>query len=435
MKIQKGFKFKLKPTEVQKQKLLQCGGNTRFLWNYFLKLNQEYYKETGKFKFYYDMATVLPKLKEEYSFLKETFSQSLQQTLKHLDKALRDKFKNKKGFPKFKKKVLFKDSFVCPQKWRLKKGYVFVPKIGEVSWIKHRNLQGKPKSITISQNGDNWFCSVFCEYDIKDKNKLDKNIVGIDVGLKDFAVLSDGTIIKNPRYLKKYENRLAKEQRKLSKKQKGSNNRLKQRLKVRKVYSRIKNLRNDFLHKTSNSIAKNYDGVVLEDLNISGMMKNHKLAKSISDVSWFEFKRQLEYKCSWGFKHFIQVGRFEPTSKTCSICGNVQEMPLSKRIFKCEKCGMVKDRDLNASENINRLGQSRINACGDDSLELSMKQEKAGLENQTEATRACPVECHGCKLYNTDNCLYKLEHLLILDTEPHTSHPNHKNTSNHLERI
>lgn len=386
MLIQQGYKYRILPTKEQEKSLLQCGGNTRFLWNYALKTNQDYYKETGKFKFYHELAVSLPKLKEEYPFLKESFSQSLQMVLRHFDKALKDSFKKEKGFPSFRKKMLLSDSFTCPQKWRLGNGFVFIPKIGEVKWIKHRAMKGKSKSITISQDGDKWYCSVLCEYTIPDKAKKCDNIVGCDVGLKEFAVLSDGTVISNPRHIKKYENKLAKEQRKLSKKQKGSKNRFKQRLKVRKIQNKIRDTRKDFLHKTSNSIAKNYDGIFVEDLNIKGMMKNHCLAKSIGDVSWSEFNRQLEYKCKWSFKYYIKIGRFEPTSKTCSKCGCVQEMPLSKRVFDCPDCGISIDRDLNASLNIrnigiNTVGHTGINACGDGSLEPSLKQEKECLEN------------------------------------------------------
>jgi len=386
MLIQRGYKYRILPTKEQEKSLLQCGGNTRFLWNYVLKINQDYYKETDKFKFYHELAVSLPKLKQEYPFLKESFSQSLQMVLRQFDKALKDSFKKEKGFPTFKKKMLLNDSFTCPQKWRLGKGFVFIPKIGEVKWIKHRAMKGKPKSITISQDGSKWYCSVLCEYEIKESNKKVDTIVGCDVGLKEFVTLSDGTIISNPKNAKKYEKQLAKEQRRLSKKQKGGKNRFKQRLKVRKIQNKIRDIRRDFLHKTSNSIAKNYDGIFVEDLNIKGMMKNHCLAKSIGDVSWSEFNRQLEYKCKWSFKYYIKIGRFEPTSKTCSKCGCIQEMPLSKRVFDCPDCGISIDRDLNASLNIrnigiNTLGHGGINACGDGSLEPSLKQEKECLEN------------------------------------------------------
>lgn len=386
MLIQRGYKYRILPTKKQERSLLQCGGNTRFLWNYVLKINQDYYKETGKFKFYYELSALLPTIKEEYPFLKESFSQSLQMVLRQFDRALKDSFKKEKGFPSFKKKVLLNDSFTCPQKWRLSKGFVFIPKIGEVKWIKHRAMKGKPKSITISRDDNKWYCSVLCEYTVPDRAKKCDNVIGCDVGLKEFATLSDGSIISNPRHIKKYEEKLAKEQRKLSKMQKGGKNRFKQRLKVRKIQNKIRDTRKDFLHKTSNSIAKNYDGIIVEDLNVKGMMKNHHLAKSISDVSWSEFNRQLEYKCRQEFKHYLKIGRFEPTSKTCSNCGYVQEMPLSKRVFNCPNCGISIDRDLNASLNIRNIGlntggHTGIYACGDGSIELSLKQEKECLED------------------------------------------------------
>ena len=381
MLVKKGFKFRLVPTKEQKQKLLQHGGNSRFMWNLFLKTNIDYYKETGKFKFYHKLAIVIPKLKQEFPFLKESFSQSLQMVARQFDRALKDSFKKEKGFPSFKRKALLNDSFTCPQKWRLGKGFVFIPKIGEMRWIKHRPLEGKPKSITISQDGDRWYCSVLCEYEIKEQEKKTENVVGIDIGLKEFCTLSNGIVINNPKYLKKYEERLIKKQKKLSKKQKGSKNRFKQRMKVRKIHTKIKNVRGDFLHKTTSSMIAKYDGIVLEDLNVRGMMKNHCLAKSIADVSLSEFKRQLKYKAMWNSKHFVLIGRFEPTSKTCSNCGYIQDMPLSKRQYNCPYCGMSLDRDLNASINICRLGQSRINACGVVSIETTTKQEKECLVN------------------------------------------------------
>ena len=381
MLVKKGFKFRLVPTKEQKQKLLQHGGNSRFIWNLFLKTNIDYYKETGKFKFYHKLAIVIPKLKQEFPFLKESFSQSLQMVARQFDRALKDSFKKEKGFPSFKRKALLNDSFTCPQKWRLGKGFVFIPKIGEMRWVKHRPLKGKPESITISQDGDRWYCSVLCEYEIKEQEKKTENVVGIDIGLKEFCTLSNGIVINNPKYLKKYEERLIKEQKKLSKKQKGCRNRFKQRMKVRKIHTKIKNVRGDFLHKTTSSMIAKYDGIVLEDLNVRGMMKNHCLAKSIADVSWSEFKRQLKYKAMWNSKHFVLIGRFEPTSKTCSNCGYIQDMPLSKRQYNCPYCGMSLDRDLNASINICRLGQSRINACGVVSIETTTKQEKECLVN------------------------------------------------------
>jgi putative transposase len=394
MLIQKGFKYRLYPTKKQKQLLSQHGGNTRFIWNLFLEQNIKEYINNQKFLWKYDLINSLPELKEQHEFLKHSFSQSLQQTAIHLDKALKDFLQVKdRGFPKFKKKNLLHDSFTCPQKYRLSTNYVYIPKIGEVRWVKHRNLQGKPKKITISQDGNQWYCSVLCEYEKKEQPKKNNNLIGIDLGLKHFATLSNGKTIESIRTLKKYEKKLNREQRRLSRKEKGSNNRHKQRMKVHNIHAKIKNIRKDFLHKTTHSIAKNYDGIVLEDLNVKGMMSNHNLSKAISDVSWSEFRRQLEYKCRWNDKHFVVIDRFKPTTKICSECGCIQEMTLSDRIFECEDCGLILDRDHNAAINIlklgciklgirfniidfnnidlNRLGHNRIYACGEKSFGLN----------------------------------------------------------------
>jgi len=411
MLIHKGFKFRLKPTKKQKQMLLQHGGNTRFVWNLFLSQNIKEYEKEKKFIFFHDLANSLPKLKQKHEFLKLSYSQSLQQIAKNLDRALKDSCKTEKGFPSFKKKNLLNDSFSIPQNYKIKQGYVYIPKIGKVKWIKHRNLEGTPKHITISQEGDKWYCSVVCEIKIEDKKKKTDNLVGIDLGLKHFATLSNGKTIENIRTLKKYEKRLAKAQRKLSRKEKGSNNRQKQRLKVSKIHTKIKNIRKDFLHKTSNSIAKNYDGIVLENLNIKGMMGNKHLSKAISDVSWFEFRRQLEYKCKWNSKYFVVIDRFEPTTKVCSNCGCIQEMKLSDRVFKCKDCGLIIDRDYNAAINILKLGckqldvshenidfkdlhkdlhtvgHTEIHACGEDGSGLdktSFKRNHASMKQEKE---------------------------------------------------
>ena len=385
MRTQKGFKYRLKPTPEQKQLLLQQGGNARFLWNHLLSDNIEHYKNTGKFKFAHEMVVSIPQIKERHDFLKLSFSQSLQTVARDLDRAMKSSFKKTSRFPRFKRKGLQRDSFTVPQKWRLSKGYVFIPKVGEVKWIKHRPLQGEPKKITISQDGDHWYCSVLCEVNSPDRPKDSSSVVGIDVGLRSFATLSDGSVIDNPRHLGKSEKRLADAQRSLSKKKKGSQNRVKQKKRVQKLYRRIRNQRLDFLHKASASVIAKHS-VVLEDLNIQGMMKNRCLSKSISDAGWFEFRRQLEYKAQWEGKLFITIERTEPTSKKCSSCGNIQEMPLGRMVYSCPACGMKMDRDLNAARNIlniglNTAGRAEINACGVGTVVPTMKQEKECLVN------------------------------------------------------
>ena len=361
MKIFKAYKFKLYPTVGQKQMLVQQGGNCRFLWNHFLKLNQEQYKKDGKFIFSHELITSLPELKKEYDFLTNSFSQSLQQVGRHFSKALKDSFKKIKGFPSFKKKSLMRDSFTVPQKYRIGKTFVFIPKIGEVKWIKHRAIKGKVKHLTITQNGNLWFCSITVELKIKKPKRNNKNIVGIDVGLKTFATISDGSVIENPKILNKYQKKLNRANRKLSKLAKNGKNKYKQRLVVAKLYRKIRNTRRDFQHKTTHNIITKYDGVVLEDLNIKGMLKNHCLARAISDASWFEWKRQLKYKAEWNNKWFLEIGRFEPSSKTCCECGWYNpDLTLSDREFICMNCGVIHDRDENAAINIKNFGLNTV---------------------------------------------------------------------------
>ena len=250
-----------------------------------------------------------------------------------------------------------RDSFTIPQKYRIGKTFVFIPKVGEVKWIKHRPIKGKVKHLTITQDGDLWFCSVTVELKVKmPVQKLD-NIVGIDVGLKTFATLSDGTTIENPKILKKYQKKLVREQRRLSRRVKGSKNKEEQRLVVAKLHRKVRNVRQDFQHKTTHNMITKYDGFVLEDLNIKGMLKNHCLAKAISDAAWHEWKRQLKYKSEWNNKLFLQIDRWEPSSKTCSDCGWYNlNLTLSDREFVCMNCGVVHDRDENAAINIRKIG-------------------------------------------------------------------------------
>ena len=398
MKVHKGFKFRLVPTPEQESMLSQQAGNTRFLWNKFLESNLQTYKDSQKFQFSYEMITSLPKLKEEFEFLKLSFSQSLQQVGRQLDSALKDSFKKTKGFPKFKRKRN-RDSFTVPQKFSIHSKFVKLPKIGKVKWTKHRKIQGNPKFLTISRDGKQWYCSVTSEIKMPDKqySQNTENIVGIDVGLKEFATLSDNTVIHNPRCLNKKLDKLKREQRWLSRKTKGSNNRKKQIEKVQTVHRKIRNTRKDFLHKTSSNMIAKYSGVVLEDLNISGMMKNHKLAKSISDVSWYEFSRMLEYKSLWNAKHFIKIDRWYASSKICSQCGNKKvDLTLRDRTYICKDCGNILDRDFNASKNIlaeglnvlySTVGQTGSNACGDGKITESLCDSVAVTETRKVLTK------------------------------------------------
>lgn len=359
MKIRRAYKFRLYPNEQQAAALRQHGGNARFLWNTLLRLNQDKYDADKKFIFAHDMVTSLPKLKKEHPFLELSFSQSLQQVARHLDRALRDCFKKTKRFPVFKKKGKQTDSFTVPQKFRIAKKYVFIPKIGEVKWVKHRPIKGKIKHLTVSQDGDQWYCSVNVELKIRtpQQHKDPESIVGIDMGLKTYAVVSDGTQVANPKTLRKYERRLDRAQRRLGKRKPDSKNRAKQRLKVQKLYRKVRNVRRDFQHQTTARMIDKYDGFAMETLCIKGIMANHHFAKAVSDCGWYEFKRQLHYKSEWAGKTFVEVDRFAPTSKTCHRCGwKNMNLTLKDRVFVCQDCGLIMDRDENAAINIRQEG-------------------------------------------------------------------------------
>ena len=366
MKINKAYKFRLVPTPTQEVILSKSAGSCRFIYNHFLQLNIDTYAKTEKFIFSVEMINKLPELKEQYPFLKEVFSQSLQQVCRNLDTALKRFFKGLAEFPKFKKKGKH-DSFSCPQKFRIlqDKNRIMIPKIGLVKYRNSRNIEGKVKSITVSRKCGRWYVSVLTEQVFIEKEKTFNNPVGIDVGLKSFAFLSNETEIENPKFYRTLEEKLKTTQRKLSSKVKFSKNWFKQKMKVSRLQEYIANCRYDFLHKQSHEIVKNHDLIGVEDLCIKGMVKNKKLAKSIHDVGWGKFNEMLEYKTFFQSKTLIKIGRFYPSSQLCSNpeCDGRKLMPLHLRTYICEKCNTVIDRDYNASKNI-EIGAIRLCTAG-----------------------------------------------------------------------
>ena len=359
MVINKAYRYKLEPTDEQRQLLAQAVGCCRFVYNHLLKLNIDQYAKDKTFIFTNEMVTMLPDIKKEFPWLNSPFSQSLQTAVRNLGAAFSNFFAGKTEFPEFHKKGVH-DSFACPQKFRVEeeKGFVFIPKIGEVKIRVHKkfrrkkHIQGKKKSITVSRECGQWYICVLTEREIEVKSQTRNRSVGIDVGLKEFATLSRGVVIENPRFYRQYEEKLAKEQRKLSGMVKFSNNWFKQLKKVQKVHRKIANCREDFLHKESSRIVKNHDIIGLEDLCIKGMAKNHHLAKSIHDAGWGMFTTMLDYKAFWHGKQTVYVERFYPSSQLCSNCGGKKIMPLKLRTYICEDCNTTIDRDYNASINI-----------------------------------------------------------------------------------
>lgn len=352
------YKFRIYPNKLQQHQLIKQMGCCRWLWNQMLSLNSTQYESEKKFVFYNDMSKILPDLKKSYEWLKESNSQTLQVTIKSLDSAIKDSFKskvNRKGFPNYKSKHKSRQSFTIPQHFTVENKTFTIPKIGKVRWKKHRKIYGTPKRLTISKDVDQWFCSVMCE--IPDSPELLEigNSVGIDLGITDFAITSDGEIIGSPCY-KKLNKEVKKLSRQLNRKELGSRNRNKQRERLAKKHRQIRRTRLDFLHKSSHSITKMYDLVALEKLNVKGMMKNKHLARSIGGQGWFGFKTLLKQKMAMKGGIVVEINRFFPSTKTCSCCGWIQDMKLSDRLFVCGNCGVELQRDYNAACNIHNEG-------------------------------------------------------------------------------
>jgi putative transposase len=360
--ILKSFKYRMYPNKSQKILLEKHFGCSRYIYNWGLDKKIKEYEQTGKSLSYVQLANNIPELKRENEWLKEVNAQSLQSSLKHLDMAFTRFFKQKKGFPKFKSKKLNYNSFSCPQHIKIIDNYLFFPKFNKgIKIKKHREFKGVIKNITISMTPTSKYhvsVLVSTEDKIKKPKKLqEKTTVGIDLGLKDFAVLSNGEKIANPKHLNKTERRLKIRQRRLSRKDKGSNNRKKYRIKLAKTHEKVSSQRVDFLHKLSSKIVRDNQSICIEDLNINGMIKNQHLSKAIGSVGWGEFIRQLNYKANWYGVNLIKIGRFEPSSQICSRCGfQNKELTLKDREWKCPICNLNHDRDVNASINIKKFG-------------------------------------------------------------------------------
>lgn len=383
----KSYKYKLNPNEEQKVLLNKHFGSIRFAYNYFLNERKKEYETNKQSLNYYDNAKELTELKkqEEYSWLNEINSQSLQASLKHLDDAYNGFFKKRTGFPKFKSKHT-KNSFKVPQFVKLINGKLKIPKFNEpIDVILHRTFKGKIKQCTISKTPTNeYFVSILVETTHNVLPKTGKSI-GIDLGIKDFVITSEGYKYKNNRYTKTYQILLKRAQQHLSRKIKGSNSYELQRLKVAKLHKKIVNSRFDNLHKVSTDLIRKYDTIILEDLNIKGMIKNHKLSKHISDASWSKFIELLSYKAQWNDKNIVKIDRFFPSSKTCNCCGYVnQNLDLSVREWTCPSCNTKLDRDLNASKNILNEGYKIISdGTSDNRSGGELRPTKFGTTDET----------------------------------------------------
>ena len=369
--MHKAIKVRLYPNDKQAQKLSQVMGSARWWYNFALNLCNETYKATGKGLNQIALNKYLPKLKkaEETSWLNDCYSQVLQSATLNLTKAFKNFFEGRTKYPRFKS-YHGKQSCQYPQNVKIVDGCLKIPQLGLVKASIHRIFDGKIKTVTVSKTPTGkYFASILfeTEQDFPEVTITGK-ICGIDLGIKDFAIVHDGektSKYANPRHIKKHEKNLARKQQKLARKQKGSKNREKAKKLVAKIYEHTSNTRHDFLHKLSRKIVNGNQVVVVEQLNIKGMVRNHCLAKAISDVGWGMFINYLDYKLKEKGRLLVEIDRWFPSSKTCSNClYQMSEMPLDVREWTCPSCGTVHERDENASKNIRAEGIRIIRTDG-----------------------------------------------------------------------
>ncbi len=367
MKQLRGFKYRFYPTSAQRLELAQTFGCTRYVYNWALALRTNSYYQDNVSLSYTDTSNALTKLKKdpEKSWLKAVSSVPLQQGLRHLNTAFQNFFKGKTKYPKFKKKSNRQSCHYAPNAFKWADGKLTLAKMSQPLKIKwSRYFTGEPKSVTVSLDPSNrYFISFLVEEELEQWSQAQEEI-GIDLGIKDVVVCSNGFASGNPKHYQKYQTRLKILQRRLAKKKKGSNNRYKARLKVAKLHAKIADCRKDFLHKLSTKLVSESQAIYTETLAVKNMMANHKLAKAIADCGWGEFLRQLEYKAKWHDRKIGAIDRWFPSSKRCNQCGHIlDKLPLEIREWTCPSCNSHNLRDRNAAMNIKAVGQT-VFACG-----------------------------------------------------------------------
>lgn len=382
MKILRAYKTQLNPNNQQITKMKMNCGAARFGFNYALNKKKEFFDKKEKIPNNIELHRELNKIKGTdelpWAYCEGISKCSFQEALRDCDRAFQNFFreikkKNKKvGFPKFKSKKNDKQSFRLTGTIKVLDGYIQLPKLGKIKLFEKDYLPKDSKilSATVSKRADRWFVSIQVEEEYKEKSQ-GNGTTGVDLGIKTLATCSDGTTYENPKVLKTNLKKLKRKQRQLSRKKKGSRNREKTKNKISKLHYRISNIRKDCLHKATSEIIQKNNVIILEDLKISNMMKNHKLAQAISDVGMSEFRRMIDYKSVWNRRLIIYADQYFPSSKQCSCCGHKKDkLGLDERTYSCSNCGMEIDRDLNAAKNLEQLytaSSAGIYAFGDGS--------------------------------------------------------------------
>jgi putative transposase len=393
MLVHKAYRYELDPNNSQRSSLLQHAGVARFAYNWGLEQRIKQYKENqGQDRFTDAMKQhkLLNSLKKtQFPWMYDCSKCAPQEALRNLHRAFKNfirglKTGQKVGFPRFKRRGV-RDSFSLSGIIRIKGRRIQLPRLGEIR-IKEKRMsyyRGRILSATVRRRADRWFVSITVEEDIPDPEPNGGEAVGVDLGVKTLATLSDGTTFSNPRAPGRHLRKLRRLSKSLSRKKRGSRNHEKARLQLARMYLRIFNIRQDTLHKVTTYLAKSHSKIVIEDLNVSGMMKNRRLARAIADVGMYEFRRQIEYKCKWYGAQIVLAPRLYPSSKRCSSCGHKKrKLSLAERVYHCEVCGLRIDRDLNAALNLVAVSlPETLTACGED-VRL---YDSSGIVKQTSA--------------------------------------------------